>query len=300
MKTSTYEADVFVQGLDMAIATHMDWTRRVLRCAVLRTSPGDDVLRPQAHAICRFGLWFTKERALFDLLDPEAAQRIDCAHRAMHEATRALCVRVLAGQPGQAADLDTFETAQGDLLNLLARVKTLVLTTIARRDPLTGLPMRFGIEHEFAHCRKEATRCGERLYVVMIDIDRFKWVNDTYGHPVGDTALRQFAAALKSSVREDEPLYRFGGEEFLALLRCSTPDCQHKASERILDVIRSSPVEVDPGLTLNLTATLGVASVGDQEDLASAIERADAALYEGKRAGRNRFVVAPDLFGMTG
>lgn len=295
MQTFTAQTTAFIEGLDAAIDAHMNWTRRVLRCAVLRSSPGDDVLRPQSHALCRFGQWFTKERAVFDTLDPDIACRIERAHQAMHDAIRAICERILMGASGQECDLNEFEATQADLLGLLAQTKTLVLTTAARRDPLTGLPMRYGIEQEFELCRKDATRRGEELHVVMIDIDHFKRVNDTYGHPVGDKVLQQFAATLKTTVRENEPLYRFGGEEFLILMRCNNVQCPERALERVLHAIRMSTVKIESGLTLNVTATLGVARVASHEDLAAAVKRADAALYAGKIAGRDRFMFAADL-----
>lgn len=213
----------------------------------------------------------------------------------MHDAIRSICERVLAGVPGKEQDLNAFEASQADLLGLLAQTKTLVLTTAARHDPLTGLPMRYGIEQAFELCRKDAKRRGEELLIIMIDIDHFKTVNDTYGHPVGDAVLQQFAAALRTTVRENEPLYRFGGEEFLVLMRCNNPRCPELALQRILHTIRKTQIKTNTGFTLNLTATLGVAKVDDQEDLTSAIKRADAALYLGKRAGRDRFILANDL-----
>ncbi|MBW4049520.1 MAG: diguanylate cyclase [Proteobacteria bacterium] len=294
MKTFTHQIDTFVEGLDAAIDAHMDWTRRILRCAVLRVLPGDDVLLPNAHTLCRFGMWLEQERAFFDALDADLTHRIEHAHQSMHESIRAICACVLEERPGQENDLNAFDTSQAHLLSLLAHTKTLVLTTAARHDPLTGLPMRFGLEQEFELCRKDVRRRGERLHAVMIDIDHFKHINDTYGHPIGDIVLQQFATALKSTVRENEPLYRFGGEEFFLLIRCAPPECVDAALERIIDAIRQNTTRTDCGLSLHVTATLGVALVSDEEDLASAVKRADEALYAGKNAGRNRFVFAPN------
>ena len=288
------QVDTFIQGLDAAMDAHLDWTRRVLRCAVLRTSPGDDVMQPQAHTLCQFGRWFERERAVFDGFDRDTALRIEHAHRTMHDAIRALCASVLAGHPGRDADLQAFESTQSEALYLFARFKTLILTTAARLDPLTGLPMRHGLEREFALCQKEAQRKGEDLYAVVIDIDHFKKINDTYGHPAGDAVLQEFAATLKSTVRENEPLFRYGGEEFLILLRGSGPQFAAHAVQRILDTIRSSPVKTDAGRRLHLTATIGVALVSNREDLASAVKRADEALYMGKNGGRDRLIIASD------
>lgn len=286
------ETRTLIAELDSAVEAHMDWTRRVLRCVVLHASPGEDVLTPQAHSVCRFGSWYRSSRARFEALDPPAAQRIDAVHQAMHDAIRAICTDTLAARPGRAGDLDLFEQSQTELLGLLARFKTLILSNAMRHDPLTGLPLRYGLEIDFIHCLKDARRNGNLLYVVMIDIDRFKRINDRYGHPVGDRVLCHLADTLRSSLRGNEPLYRFGGEEFLWLMQCKTRDEAGQSAERLLATVRSTPVPVDDDTSVALTVTLGLALADERETLASTIERADQALYEGKNAGRDRYIIA--------
>ncbi len=286
------ETDTFIAELDAAVEAHMNWTRRILRCAVLRSTPGGDVLDPMAHTLCRFGAWFTANRGEFESLDASAARRVEAVHQSMHDAIRSLCTQVLAGQPGLNDDLDAFEASQAELINLLANFKTLVLSNAVRQDPLTGLPLRYNIENDFALYQKEARRNRSLLYVVMIDVDHFKPINDTYGHQVGDLVLRHIANTLKQGLRGDEPLYRFGGEEFLWLLKCKSAEEARKSARRILASIGTTPVPIDDEETLRLTITMGLALAGEMEDLSSAIKRADMALYEGKQTGRNRYVFA--------
>ena len=271
----------------------MDWTRRILRWAVLRSTPGEDVLDPLAHTLCRFGVWFTANQGHFEALDAPAARRVEAAHRTMHDAIRSICAHVMSGKPGWNADLEDFEQSQSELIGLLANFKTLILSSAVRSDPLTGLPLRYGIGNDFALYQKEARRNRTLLYVVMIDLDHFKVVNDTYGHLVGDTVLQQLAEILKHTLRSNEPLYRFGGEEFLWLLQCKSADEAEQSAQRVLTAVGTTPVPLADNKSLTLTVTLGLARVGESEDLASAISRADLALYEGKESGRNRFVVAP-------
>ena len=287
------ETETFIAELDGAVEAHMDWTRRILRWAVLRSTPGEDVLDPLAHTLCRFGVWFTANQGHFEALDASAARRVEAAHQAMHDAIRSICTHIMSGRPGHHADLEIFEQSQSELVSLLANFKTLILSSAVRSDPLTGLPLRYGIGNDFALYQKEARRNRTLLYVVMIDLDHFKVVNDTYGHLVGDTVLQQLAEILKHTLRSNEPLYRFGGEEFLWLLQCKSADEAEQSAQRVLTAVGTTPVPLADNKSLTLTVTLGLARVGESEDLASAISRADLALYEGKESGRNRFVVAP-------
>jgi diguanylate cyclase len=286
------ETDTFIAEFDAAIEAHMEWTRRILRCAVLHTSPGEDVLAPMAHTLCRFGRWFISNRAHFEAIDVDSARHVEEVHQAMHDSIRTICTDVMTGRPGQNADLEAFEHSQSELLTLLARLKTLTLSNAVRHDPLTGLPLRYGIENDFTLCQKDSKRTHTLLYVVMIDIDNFKRINDNHGHQVGDMALSHLADALKRAMRSNEPLYRFGGEEFLWLMRCDSAEDAEQSARRIVTTVRTTPVPIPDGGSLALTVTLGLAQVGEQEDMSSAIKRADVALYEGKNGGRDRYVIA--------
>lgn len=285
----------FINELDAAVEAHMGWTRRVLRCAVLHASPGEDVLAPQAHTLCSFGHWFGSSRAHFEKLDTPNTLKLDAVHQAMHDAIRAICTDLLAGRPGQGADLEAFEKTQSELIGLLAGFKTHFLANAARHDPLTGLPLRYGIEDEFIQVQKTCRRNKTQFYVGMIDIDHFKQVNDVHGHPAGDIALRHLAETLKRVVRLNEPLFRFGGEEFLLLMQCETRAAAAVAAERIVQTVRNAPVPIPQKDPLALTVTLGLARAGDDEDMAAAVERADKALYAGKHAGRDRYVIADEV-----
>lgn len=286
------ETDTFIAELDAAVEAHMNWTRRILRCAVLRSTPGEDVLDPMAHTLCRFGAWFVENRGHFEALDAPAAHRVEVVHQTMHDAIRSLCTHVMTGTSGHLVDLDCFERSQTELIGLLASFKTLILSSAVRSDPLTGLPLRYGIENDYALYQKEARRNRTLLYVAMIDVDHFKPINDTYGHHVGDMVLRHLANTLKQSLRSDEPLYRYGGEEFLWLLKCKSPEEAIQSARRVLASVGTTPVPIADGEALRLTITLGLALAGEMEDLSSVVKRADLALYEGKQSGRNRYVIA--------
>jgi diguanylate cyclase (GGDEF)-like protein len=286
------EVEIFISELDAAIEAHMAWSRRILRCAVLHTSPGEDVLSIDAHNLCRFGRWFNLNKDRFDEIDSNTVQQIITVHEAMHAAIRSICNCVMNGVPGIEQDLESFEHSQSALMLMLANLKTQALANSVRHDPLTGLPLRYNIENDFKLCQNDAKRNKTLLYVAMIDIDHFKRINDNYGHPAGDAALRHFANTLKRFLRSKEPLYRFGGEEFLWILRCETVGEAQLSAQRVLDIISSTPVTIpDNDVQIKLTVTLGLALVGEVDDLSNVIKRADLALYKGKHDGRNRYVI---------
>lgn len=287
MRAFDADAERLVAELDDATEAHLNWTRRVLRCAVLQTSPGDDVLALDAHCRCHLGRWFGRHRETFDRLDTVASARLLLHHERMHGAIRSLCSALLAGAPGQAADLDVFEATQAALVADLGTLKTKVLENCARLDPLTGLPLRHGLDAAFERCRGQARRNAQVLVVMLADVDHFKQVNDLYGHAVGDQALRHLASVLRAATRGGEPLFRYGGEEFLVLLQTADAEAAGRAAERLLQALRDAPMSLPAGGMLNLRLSAGLALAGPGEAMTPVVERADRAMYDVKRNGRD-------------
>jgi diguanylate cyclase (GGDEF)-like protein len=156
----------------------------------------------------------------------------------------------------------------------------------ARHDALTGLANRATATEALAQEAARAARSGRSLAAAMIDIDHFKKINDTHGHPAGDTVIREVARRIAAAVRAHDVVGRFGGEEFIAVL----PDCDPAEAltvgERIRAAVAALPIDV-PRHPLGATVSVGVASAhGLDADRLTAL--ADAALYRAKRAGRNR------------
>jgi diguanylate cyclase (GGDEF)-like protein len=166
------------------------------------------------------------------------------------------------------------------------------LERLAAVDPLTdAYNRRFGL----ARLREEfsrAVRAENPLGVLMLDLDRFKGVNDTYGHLVGDRVLRAVAGACRRVVREGDVLIRYGGEEFLVLLPGAGPEDVKQVGERIRRAVAETSV-TDGELRIAVTVSLGGATFRDVTDsLDSLIALADGALYEAKEGGRNRLALA--------
>ncbi len=161
------------------------------------------------------------------------------------------------------------------------------LETIARTDKLTGLLNRRQFEHSFADLSQRAERSGSSLAAVVMDIDHFKRVNDTHGHPVGDAVLRHVSHRIASQVRESDPLFRWGGEEFLLLLFGCDQRMALERLEAIRADLRAHPLERGQ-LQLPVTLSFGLTLHRPGESSAALVQRADAALYTAKREGRDR------------
>ena len=164
------------------------------------------------------------------------------------------------------------------------------LQTMAISDPLTGCHNRRYFTEIAEKMVSAAQRHGRRISVLMLDIDFFKRVNDTYGHPAGDEALKAVAIACRSVLRQPDFLVRFGGEEFVAILPDTDAAQAMAAAERARSEVQALQVECGKQ-TLTVTISIGIAEYGEGEpSLDKALARADSALYHAKRSGRNRCV----------
>lgn len=180
------------------------------------------------------------------------------------------------------------------MLHANEAVATQALRRTAELDGLTGTLNRRSIDQWLA--RESGRRHGERaLSLLFIDIDHFKRINDLHGHACGDHCLRTIAAALRSGLRTQDVLGRYGGEEFIALL----PDCDVATARGIAEGLRISVEDCVvewQGSRLRLSVSVGVATRAPGEQPAALVDRADRALYVAKREGRNRISVGPAVF----
>jgi diguanylate cyclase (GGDEF)-like protein len=167
------------------------------------------------------------------------------------------------------------------------------LERIAHTDELTGLRNRRAIEKTLEHTLSAARRHEQSFAVLMIDVDHFKRINDTLGHHGGDQVLIGVAGALSDSLRTEDVIGRWGGEEFLVVLPFTGEQGAARSAERLRKAVARRRNET-PGSGPDVTVTVGLAQWSGEscDDL---IARADAALYAGKAAGRNVVHTAPSL-----
>lgn len=151
------------------------------------------------------------------------------------------------------------------------------------RDSLTGAASREVLEREVAMEIERCERSGRTLCVLVIDVDQFKDVNDRFGHATGDRLLARVFEVARDALRRSDVLARFGGDEFVALLSDTDVDTARQVAERLRALI----AEIRSGDGLTVTVSIGLSEFASGDDFAALFERADRALYEAKRAGRN-------------
>lgn len=209
----------------------------------------------------------------------------------------------LSGEPELMLSSDGFTSAAllWSLGLILATTLGMALMTSERlqaelnhqvsRDPLTGALNRraFALmaEKAEAHCRRQ----GGGMSVLVMDLDRFKQINDRHGHAVGDAYLCRFVAVAGRSLRAEDVVCRFGGEEFVALMPGAGLAQALSAAERLRTAF-AQEAQADPDLPVAATVSIGVAALAGGESIEGLVQRADAALYRAKHSGRNCCVVA--------
>lgn len=177
--------------------------------------------------------------------------------------------------------------AESGLLRVTAKLRDL-----SHRDPLTGLLNRRAMTALLRTVDERARIVEEGYAIVLVDIDRFKRVNDEHGHAAGDTVIEAVAAALRTSLRSSDQVARWGGEEFLVLLPNTSHAGAAEVAGKMARAVRNRAVVAEDGREIRITATFGVAVGGSNDGSAATIRTADDAMYRGKKAGRNRVVAA--------
>jgi two-component system cell cycle response regulator len=230
------------------------------------------------------------------------------------EATRNLPILAIYDPDDRARAIKALELGINDLLakpidpqELAARARTQIkrkrYTDLLRNnldnslelavtDPLTGLHNRRYMFGQLEALGQRAARGGAPVACLLLDIDHFKKINDSFGHDVGDEVLREFAVRLASNVRAIDLPCRYGGEEFVAIMPDTSLEDAERIAERIRRYIGGSPFRVAQGSELlTVTISIGVAIMTEEADTPEALlKRADEALYEAKAAGRNRVI----------
>jgi diguanylate cyclase (GGDEF)-like protein len=273
-------------SLATVIDEHLRWLTQWHRAAFFGAETGmtgpDAVPMPQA-----FIHWMRQAKA--QALTPQpAVERLIALHEQLHRLARLMLTRIHAGEilslAGYDAVLDRFD----EFIQQCRRFERAFSMAGSGIDPLTGLRNRTGMMEELVREASRFHRSGRPFCVALCDLDRFKLVNDTYGHDAGDRVLVAAAASINSGIRDMDEAFRMGGEEILILLKDAGLPEALGVLERLRQDLAALPVHLADGRVLHVTASFGAAESEAGVEPERLIERADQALYTAKHAGRNR------------
>ncbi|MEC8424165.1 MAG: GGDEF domain-containing protein, partial [Myxococcota bacterium] len=168
----------------------------------------------------------------------------------------------------------------------------------AATDPLTGLANRGAFDRALAEGMQSARRLRRPFTLVVIDIDHFKNVNDTYGHPVGDVVIKAVADRMRQELRDQDTVARYGGEEFALLLEGAPEGIAYSVADRIRERVAATPIPIPPeesaagqAFEVQITLSAGLSIFRATDSPETFLKRADQALYRAKRSGRNQVQV---------
>lgn len=276
------EIDETIRGLNQSTDAHFKWLVKILRFIANHDVDLPEITCDDAHQHCDFGHWI-HTRLLEEREGKNFLLDISKKHIRVHQACRNL-ITAINDKYQTDGVFDVFEQSLLAFTEALTTYKVHLLQLRTSYDALTGLPLRRILDESFASINKELG--AEGLYLLLLDIDHFKKVNDTYGHLNGDIVLRSLALNMSNNIRRSESMYRYGGEEFIVLLHASDDREAVTIAQRLrrdlaqLETIAGEHI-------IRITFTGGLTRIHPGEVLREVLERADQALYIGKKSGRN-------------
>lgn len=288
MKPQGELSESVIAIIDSHVAWLAAWSHAILTGQELDGGPLLSAqTESEAEAMAGFA-GFVSAVAARGLSGQPATLRLVDLHEALHrEAQQLLQFRLASGrQPQAEAHAHVLQLFTG-FMKQVRRFERAFASAATRLDALTGVRTRKGMMDELEREMARFERHGEPFCIAICDIDRFKGVNDTYGHSAGDTVLEAVAARLDKALRSFDDLYRLGGEEFLLVLKHVSAAQAGPVLERLRQDVSAAPIHLPGGETLSVTASFGYAEVGGGLALHRLIERADNALYSAKHGGRD-------------
>lgn len=261
----------------------LEWAQQILLKLLAEGGEADlpDIRRSE------FGMWLQHKAAIIF----ESAPELEQIRRRIEDVEKSLFPRLLEmhRNPGDAGKLaKEIEAGIAEINFLLEGLFDRFIEVESGRDALTRLLNRRFLPAVLTREMALARRSGVSFALLLLDLDHFKKINDTYGHAAGDHVLQQAADLVAGSVRAGDFVFRYGGEEMLVVLVEVERDQALQVAETIRQKFAAELLRVGEGKEVNVTASIGIATYNGHPDYETMLKDADGALYEAKEAGRNR------------
>jgi diguanylate cyclase len=292
--SSTTEMFSAVRALDTGIHNHIEWLKTLHQTLICNAAHGNQAdFYEDAHHHCHFGRWYYND-ALPVIRNNALYERIGSLHKEMHIHARQL---LLKKQQNLDIESSLYDRFTNEALNFKLEVRNLqfdLMNQVCAVDELTGAWNRHAMLYKLVQEQERAVRKSRELHICMLDIDNFKSINDSYGHPAGDQVLKQIAKFFAGSLRKYDSFFRYGGEEFLCCMPELSTDEASNAIERLRENLSRLQIALPSGESITLTSSFGLARVALDEGIEESIQNADHALLQAKAEGRNRLCVWGD------
>ena len=279
------------ETLGIVLDEHLRWIGQWHRAAFFRRGQGGE----RVSAPASFAAWCSMA-SNDDLAQQPAVQKLVTLHEQMHRHARLVLLLSAAGVWPDEADYEAVIGRFEEFVLQLRRVERAFGAAASGLDPLTGLRTRRGMLEALEREQNRFRRAGQVFCIAICDIDKFKAINDSYGHDVGDRVLGATAAVISRSIRSFDEAFRLGGEEFLVCLKATSLHEGFRVIERLRRDLMEAPVVLPDGRAITVTASFGLVEARLDLSVEEMVVCADRALYQAKEAGRNRVI----RFGVDG
>ncbi|MGF7174333.1 diguanylate cyclase [Azospirillum doebereinerae] len=274
-----------VDMLGVVLDEHLRWIGQWHRAAFFRDGQGGE----RASAPASFAAW-CGAASRDDLVHQPAVQKLASLHEQMHRQARLVLLKASGGDTPSEAEYESVIARFEEFTLHLRRLERAFGAAASGLDPLTGLRTRRGMLEALEREHNRYSRTGQTFCLALADIDKFKGINDTYGHDIGDRVLAATAAVISRGVRSFDEAFRMGGEEFLVCLKETDMAEGFAVIERLRIDLMESPVPLPDGRLVPVTASFGLVEVRAGLSIDELIVCADRALYQAKHSGRNRVI----------
>ncbi|TAN74098.1 MAG: diguanylate cyclase [Gallionella sp.] len=272
--------------LEQALYNHQQWHAALIRTLVCQL-PGDQHdISPGAHLECRFGQWYYGN-VPGRLRDHAGFIALGAAHQHMHQLAASLLVSTRAGKQVTSFDYDNFANALDRMRLEISALERELEDSLYNHDSLTGAINRYGILPALREQQELIKRGTHLCCIAMMDLDKFKAVNDLYGHLAGDQVLISLVHYLIEHLRPYDKVFRYGGEELLLFMPHTELTPGYNMLERLREGLAAMPIDIGGKEPIHITASFGLVLLDADIPVEASIDHADKAMYAAKSAGRN-------------
>ncbi len=286
LKIKQEELQAGLQELDQALYYHEQWHSELIRTIICHLPYNPSDVAENAHRLCRFGRWCydTPPKAL---REHPSFVAMAVEHQRMHQLGAKLLLAAELRQSGLPKDYDSFKNSLDHLRLEIDTLKREIVDTLYNRDIVTGAENRVRMLIKLRELHELVKRNVYPCGIVIMDLDHFKTINDTYGHPMGDQVLATSVQNIMKHLRPYDSVFRYGGDEFLLTLPDADLEFTQTVVDRIIAVFNTLVFPTSGTQTVATTASFGITLLDPTVSVEESIIRADMALYAAKTSGRN-------------